>query len=120
MKLAISALGQDLDSNLDLRFGRAQYFIIYDLENEEFEAIENRGFTARGGAGIATAQQLLDKAIGGVISGNFGPNAYELLRDGEVRMFKADERPIGDIIEDFKANKLREVEAAGPSYKGGS
>lgn len=120
MKLAISALGQDLHSNLDLRFGRAQYFIVYDLESETFEAIENQGFTARGGAGIATAQQLLGQAISGVISGNFGPNAYELLRDGGVRMYKAEERPIEDIIKDFKANKLEEVEAAGPSYKGGN
>ena len=32
MKIALSSSGKDLNSSLDLRFGRCEYFIIYDLK----------------------------------------------------------------------------------------
>ncbi|NMB07209.1 MAG: diguanylate cyclase [Tissierellia bacterium] len=119
MKIALSSKGNDLDNNMDLRFGRAEYFIIYNIENDEFQAIENKGHTASGGAGIASAQQLIEKSIDVVISGNFGPNAYDLLKDSEIKMYKGEDIPIKELIQNYKLGKLEEIKSAGPSHKGG-
>ena len=40
MKIGISSDGENLDSFLDLRFGRCRYFVIYDTENNEVRAVE--------------------------------------------------------------------------------
>ena len=41
MKIGISSTGTSLESNVDMRFGRCPYFIIYDTESNDFEHIEN-------------------------------------------------------------------------------
>ena len=44
MKIAISAQGRELSSPVDPRFGRAAYFIIYEMESGAMEAVkENAG-----------------------------------------------------------------------------
>ena len=61
MKIAISAMGTTLDAEIDPRFGRCQYFIIVDPDTMEFEALDNSGAMAGGGAGISTAQTIAGK-----------------------------------------------------------
>ena len=41
MKVAITALGTDLQAQVDLRFGRARNFIVIYKETMEFENISN-------------------------------------------------------------------------------
>ena len=69
MNIAISASGQNLDAEVDPRFGRCQYFIIADTKTEEFEAINNTSATAAGGAGISAAQMIVEKGVEAVLTG---------------------------------------------------
>ncbi len=46
MKIIVSANGQTLDTDVDPRFGRCQYFIIADTKTDEFEAVGNPGAMA--------------------------------------------------------------------------
>ena len=119
MKIGLSSKGKDLESQMDLRFGRAEYFILYDLESKEYKIVENKGYNASGGAGIATAQQLSDEGVRVIISGNFGPKAYDLLREMEIKMYKGSEIPIRELIQKYKSNELEEIKSPGPSQKGG-
>ena len=43
MKIAVSSMGKDLNSMLDVRFGRCNYFVIYDTEEGLVKTIENKG-----------------------------------------------------------------------------
>ena len=53
MKVAITAQGGELSSELDPRFGRARWFVIVDTETDAVEAVDNSsGFNASSGAGI--------------------------------------------------------------------
>ena len=61
MKIAVSSTGKDLNSQIDPRFGRCQYFIFLDPETMEFEAFENTGLMASGGAGVQAAQLVAQK-----------------------------------------------------------
>jgi len=76
MKIAISPENQNLDSNLDSRFRRCNYFIFIDPDSMEFEAIPNESANAMGGAGIQAVQIIVDKKVDVVITRNIGPNAF--------------------------------------------
>jgi predicted Fe-Mo cluster-binding NifX family protein len=52
MKIAISSTGSDLESEVDPRFGRCQYFIIVDLDDMSFEAVANTNMAQGSGVGI--------------------------------------------------------------------
>ena len=86
MKIAISAVGQTLDSEVDPRFGRCRYFVIVDPESMQFEAVENSSAMASGGAGISAAQMIAGKSVQAVLTGNCGPNVYQVLSGAGIQV----------------------------------
>lgn len=116
MKIAISSSGKTLDSVLDLRFGRCDYFII--VENENVSCIENKGASCGGGAGIAAAQQIIDEKVEAVITGSVGPNALEPLLKSNINIYKSSAIPVELALEKFKKGELSEITQAGPSHHG--
>ena len=86
MRIAVSTSEPTLDAEVDPRFGRCRYFIIVDTDSMEFETVENSGALAGGGAGIATAQVIVDKGIEAVLTGNCGPNAFQVLSAAEIKV----------------------------------
>jgi predicted Fe-Mo cluster-binding NifX family protein len=107
MKVAVSSTGPGLDSQVDPRFGRCQYFIIIDPDTMEFESIENPNVMASGGAGISTAQMIVSKGVKVVLTGNSGPNAYQVLSQAGIQIITGVTGLVRDAIQDFKAVKLK-------------
>ncbi|MGC6174059.1 NifB/NifX family molybdenum-iron cluster-binding protein [Lacrimispora sp. 38-1] len=118
MKIAVSATGQNREDMLDRRFGRCDYFQIYDTETEEFHVISNKGVSAGGGAGIASASQVMEEGITAVITGNLGPNAFELLEKSGIKAYSCEEIPVTGAIERFQKNQLSEIALAGKAHHG--
>lgn len=118
MKIAISASGKNKDSLLDVRFGRCEYFQIYDSENGEFLVIENKGLTCSGGSGIAASQQLVDENVDIIITGSLGPNAFGIIEKAKIKAYKSDSISIESVLEKFENNQLEEISIAGESHKG--
>jgi len=113
MKVAVSATGKDLNCQIDPRFGRCQYFIYLDPETMEFEAQENEGLVAMGGAGVQAAQLIAQKGANIVITGNLGPNAASALSASGIKVFLVSGGTVRDIIESYKSGTLRET--SGPT-----
>ncbi len=86
MKICVSAQGNTLDSLVDPRFGRAQYFIIYDTESNTSESFLNPNISSPSGAGIQSAQFIIEKGIQVLITGNIGPNSFSVLSAGRVKI----------------------------------
>jgi predicted Fe-Mo cluster-binding NifX family protein len=107
MKIAITANGPTLDAGIDPRFGRCQYFIIVDPETMQFEALENSGAMAGGGAGISTAQMIAGKGVEVVLTGNCGPNAYEVLSAAGIKVVTGVAGKVQDAIQDYKSGKFQ-------------
>jgi predicted Fe-Mo cluster-binding NifX family protein len=107
MKIAISSTGSTLDDEVDPRFGRCQYFIIADLETMETESLNNANVMAAGGAGISTAQMIVNKGIGAVLTGNCGPNAYQVLSAAGVQIITGASGKVKDAIEKFKGGTFK-------------
>lgn len=112
MKIAISSSGKDLDSQIDPRFGRCQYFIFVDPETMEFEASENEGLMASGGAGVQAAQMVAKKSANTLITGNLGPNAASALSASGIKVHLVSGGTIREVTEAFKAGKLQEASGA--------
>lgn len=105
MKIAISSAGKTLDSQVDPRFGRCAYFIVVDTETMQFEAVDNANAAAGGGAGIATAQMIAGKGVEAVLSGNCGPNAYEVLSKADIKVISGVSGVIKDVVENYRNGK---------------
>ena len=61
MKIAITSLGETLDSPVDQRFGRARYFILFDTETKEWSAYDNKqNLNAAHGAGVQAGQKVAE------------------------------------------------------------
>jgi predicted Fe-Mo cluster-binding NifX family protein len=107
MRIAISATGSTLDAEVDPRFGRCQYLIIVDPETMQFEALENSSAMAGGGAGISTAQTIAGKGIEAVLTGNCGPNAYQVLEAAGIKVMTGVSGKVQDAIQNYKSGKLK-------------
>jgi predicted Fe-Mo cluster-binding NifX family protein len=113
MLIAISSNKNDIDSQIDSRFGRAKGFIIYNTENNTFEFIDNiQNLNAAQGAGIQAAQNVINKDVSAVITGHCGPKAFGVLSASGVKVYTANEDKISNIIEKFKNGELQESDSA--------
>ncbi len=113
MKIVISAQGKDLDAPVDPRFGRAQSFIVYDLENDGFEYIDNtQNLNLPQGAGVQTAQCVANTGAKAVISGHIGPKAYAALTQGQMDVYFASAGTVGEAIEAYKNGLLQKANGA--------
>jgi len=118
MKIAISATGTNLDAEVDPRFGRCQYFIIVDPETMQFEAVENTSAMASGGAGISAAQMIAGKGVEAVLTGNCGPNAYQVLSPAGIKVITGVSGKVKDAVQSYKSGQLQP--GSPPSGGGGS
>ncbi len=113
MKVAVSSTGKSLDSQIDPRFGRCQYFILVDPETMDFEAFENESLMAMGGAGVQAVQFIVNKGAKVLITGNLGPNAATALSSSGVKVLLVSGKTVREAVEEFKSGKLQE--ASGPT-----
>jgi len=111
MKVCISSTGQSLDATVDPRFGRAQCFVIVDTETMEFEAMTNPAMTAGGGAGTKASQLVINKGARAVLTGNVGPNAFEVLKSAGIAIHIGASGSIKSALAAFQAGKLQRVDS---------
>jgi predicted Fe-Mo cluster-binding NifX family protein len=87
MILIITSKQKQIDSPVEERFGRSEWFIQIDTETKQWEVFANPGINRSGGAGVAAAQFIIDQQASAVISGSFGPNAESALRAANIAMY---------------------------------
>jgi predicted Fe-Mo cluster-binding NifX family protein len=102
MKICVSATANNLEAQVDPRFGRCQYLIIVDSETMQFEAIPNMAAGSTGGAGIQAAQVIADKGAKVVLTGNVGPNAFAALSAVGIEIVTGASGTVKEVVEKFK------------------
>jgi predicted Fe-Mo cluster-binding NifX family protein len=113
MKIAITAQGKELSSEIDLRFGRAKWIIVVDSQTGDFQAHDNAvNLNAVQGAGIQTGQNVANLGVEAVITGNVGPNAFKTLNTANVKVFLAGSQTVQQALDSFRAEKLKEIDGA--------
>ena len=111
MKIAISSTGKDLESEIDVKFGRCPYFLIVEIENKEIKnvkAIENTAAGQRGGAGITSAEIVAKEKVDAIITANLGPRAFSVFEQFEIKIYQGQGK-ISDAVQKFIKGELVEL-----------
>lgn len=109
MKVVISASGETLESPVDPRFGRAAKFVLYDTDTNQFSAHDNtQNLAAAQGAGIQSAQTVVDLGADWLISGHCGPKAFRVLSAAGVKVAVGAEGTVQETIDRFKQGEFQE------------
>ena len=117
MKVAVSSDGENLDAQLDPRFGRCQFFLVVNPDDMSIEAFNNESAIHGGGAGIQAAQFLASQGVEAVITGNCGPNALQTLSAAGIELFGEQAGTVREVVERFKKGHLKPTsEATGDSH----
>jgi predicted Fe-Mo cluster-binding NifX family protein len=112
MKIAISSKGTDLEAQVDPQFGRCQYFIIVDSATEGFEVVDNKAAVLSGGAGIQTAQTVVNSGSAAVVTGSLGPNSTNALMVAGLKVYLGASGTVREALQQLKEGKLHETSKA--------
>ncbi|MCK5321254.1 NifB/NifX family molybdenum-iron cluster-binding protein [Candidatus Pacearchaeota archaeon] len=121
MRIAISSTGKDLESEIDAKFGRCNYFLIVEIEDKKVKsvkAIENTAKAQMGGAGITAGEIVANEKVEAVITTNLGPRAFSIFNQFGIKIYQGQGK-IKDLVQGFIDSKLTEMtNATGPQHMG--
>ena len=108
MRIAFTTKGDQWDSRMDHRFGRAAYLLVYDEESGSMDVYDNRSNAGEHGVGPGTARVLFDMKAEVLITGNGpGGNAAAVLERAGIRIFTgAGNMRVKEAYENYKTNQL--------------
>ncbi|HMM00943.1 MAG TPA: NifB/NifX family molybdenum-iron cluster-binding protein [Bacilli bacterium] len=106
MKIAIPVDEKSMNSPVCVSFGRAPYFLIYDIDTSESVFINNLAASSQGGAGIRAAQLIADNAVDALLTFRCGQNAADVFNAANIRIYKIINGSIEENINAFKDEKL--------------
>jgi len=112
MKVAVSSNGENLDDQVDPRFGRCQFFVVVNPDDMNFEVLNNESAALGGGAGIQTAQFLASQGVAVVITGNCGPNAVQTLSAAGIELFGGQAGTVREVVKRYKDSDLQPTSEA--------
>ena len=111
MKICVTSVSDNLDSQVDPRFGRCQYFMIVDSESMQFEPVPNLAVTSGSGAGIQAAQTIARKNAQVLITGNVGPKAFQALSAAGITIITGASGKVRAVIEKYRKGLFSETKA---------
>ena len=94
-------------------YGRAPSFTFVSVEDGKItgaEVVENTFSGAAGGAGVQCAQLAIQKGASAVLSGRFGPHAYEALKAAGIEMIIAGNMSVTDAVMSYLNGSLKPLE----------
>jgi predicted Fe-Mo cluster-binding NifX family protein len=112
MKIAFTAKGTEWESEMDPRFGRTEFILVYDDEKDEFTSFDNREIENEAhGAGPKTSQKLFEMGPEVLITGNGpGGNAATVLEKAGIEIYiGAGQMSVKEAYEAYKNKSLKGV-----------
>lgn len=110
MKIVFTTKGNNWDSQMDPRFGRAEMFLVYDEQTETLEEVLNSETESmEHGAGLQTSKKVLALNADVIVTGNgAGEKALEVLKSVGAKMYVgAGDMSVKEAYDAFKENKLK-------------
>lgn len=106
MILGIPVDKNSMNGSISTHFGRTEYFLIYDTENNKSKFIDNSAASSSGGAGIKAAQIVVDNNVDTLISPRLGQNAYDVINSQNIKIYQSINGSIEDNIKALSEGKL--------------
>lgn len=119
MRIVVTSNGAGLDAQASPVFGRCPWYVFVDTDTMEVEAVENPALGAASGAGIQAAQFVVEQKAEAVVSGNVGPNAFDIFRSADVPVYLFEDGTVREAVEAYREGRLSETGGAtGPAHAG--
>jgi predicted Fe-Mo cluster-binding NifX family protein len=112
MRIVVSSQGENLDAPTSPVFGRCPTFVFVDSDMLEFEAMPNPAMSQGGGAGIQAAQFVVNNGAEAVLTGNLGPNAFNVLQAAGVPGYLVQAGTVQQAVEAFRSGDLQPMRGA--------
>ena len=106
MKVAVSSVENHLDALVDPRFGRAAYFLIVETDSLNYEMVPNPNVNAMGGAGVQSAQLVINKGAKAVLTGKCGPNAFHVFDSAGIKIYEGVEGTVRNVVKALQDNQI--------------
>ena len=110
MKIAFTTKGAEWTSKMDARFGRTEYFVVYDEETSELKTVDNKDVANEAhGAGPKAVQILSELKADVLITGN-GPGekaGMAMQHTGIECYVGAGDMTMKEAYDAFKAGSLQ-------------
>jgi len=110
MKICVSSTGMELTSPIDPRFGRAAHLVVVDTEARDLTPL-NGATGAVHGAGIQAAGAVVESGAKALVTGQIGPNAYDVLEAAGIAVHLTAGGTVAEAIEEFNAGRLEKLSA---------
>ena len=118
-RIALSVASPSLDEKVHSKFGRADFILLVDPDTMAWESLANPGRDAGSGAGIRVGQLLSDRKVTDVISGEFGPKAWDVLNAAGINLHRCGSgTTVREAVDLLKAGKLGPAGAGTPGGRG--
>jgi len=111
MKICVTANGEGLDSEIDSRFGRCSYFVIYDSETKSVESVSNMSTVASGGAGIKASEAVANAGVSVLLTGSVGPNAFSIFKEVGIDIQVGAKGTVREAIKQYEAGELESLQS---------
>ena len=113
MKIAVTSTGENLESQVDPRFGRAAKFVLFDTDTRRSSAVDNApNLSLPQGAGIQAAAAIAGLGVACLITGHCGPKAFKTLSAAGIEVRVGANGTVGQAIEQLEAGALAVATAA--------
>jgi len=109
MNICVTASGEGLDSEVDPRFGRCSYFVIYDPEIRNVKSISNAAAFTSGGTGIKAAEIVANAGIDVLLTGTMGPNAFSIFSELGIDVQVGIKGTVREAIRQYEAGELQSI-----------
>ncbi len=110
MKIAVASKGKGLKARIDDRFGRADYFVVVDLENMVETTIENTAKDEASGAGGRAVRSLANEGVEVIVAPELGPKAITAVKAFEMKVYKrVGFEVVEDAVKGYQEGRLEEM-----------
>jgi predicted DNA-binding protein (UPF0251 family)/predicted Fe-Mo cluster-binding NifX family protein len=111
--LAVAAVGTSTDSLLEERFGRCNYFWLWNPDTGAYSLLEKPHVEGAPGSGTGSAQELIQAGVGSLIVNHIGPKAFMILQRANITVYSgAEGKTVAEAIKMFRAQQITKLELA--------
>jgi predicted DNA-binding protein (UPF0251 family)/predicted Fe-Mo cluster-binding NifX family protein len=111
--IAVASVGTTPISLIEERFGRCNYFLLWNPHNDKYTLLEKHHEDGGPGLGTDSAQELIRGGVNILIVNNIGPKAFMLLQRANIAVYSgASGRTVAEAIEMFSTQQLTKLEVA--------
>ena len=105
-RVAITAMGPELDSPLAFRFTAAPYFIMVDTKSDRVTVLESPLASQDKARGGQVAQLLINNGAGAVITGSIGSTAFQYFSSMGIPVYTGNAGIVDDMLAKYKQGEL--------------